>query len=89
MERRGGTSEVVNLIYFHIERVADVMRKEGESGMRKQRSDVFLRSSLQVVNSKDFVPFFDESLTKVGTQKSSASGNENLFHFAVQVNIIR
>ena len=57
VNRRGGTSEIVNLIYLDIQRKCDIMPQQFESRILDQIQNIVLVPRKKVVDAKDFMTF--------------------------------
>jgi hypothetical protein len=51
------------------------MLNKGESGIRMKAADIFNRPCYQVIDAQDFMPQVQESITKMGANKSGTPGN--------------
>ena len=70
MNGRGRAGEIVNLIYFNVEREGHVMPDEFKARMRKQVLDVRARSAEEVIDAYDVRAAFEQAFTEVGAEKT-------------------
>jgi hypothetical protein len=79
MDGRGGTSQVVYFVYFHIEREGDVMPDDFEAGVGEEVFDVLFGAGEEVVHADDFAAFLQEAFAEVGSQESGSACDEDAF----------
>src|SRR5262249_9113934 len=72
-----GAGEIINLVDFDIERKADIVSNELESGVRHEARHIRPRCCEEVVHAEDLVPAGEQSLTQMGAYESGASCDKN------------
>jgi hypothetical protein len=77
MNRRGGACEIVYLIGFDVQRKANIVPNEFETGMVSQMRDVRLISGKQIVDTDDFVAAINQSIDEMGSKETGTTSNSN------------
>jgi len=80
MDRRGGTSEVVDLVHLQIDRLGNIVADELEVGMADQMADIVLVAGKEIVQTQNVVTLGKEPVAEVGAQKTRAAGDQYSFH---------
>jgi hypothetical protein len=75
MNRRCRTCKVIDLIYLHVQRMGDIVSKQLEVFIVEQVVNISSISCEKIVHAENFVSFFEKSVTKVASQKTSAAAN--------------
>jgi hypothetical protein len=65
---------------FHEQVVRDIVVDELEAWVSSKMGDVIGAAGDQVVNANDRVPFGNESIAQVRTEKTSAAGHNGNWH---------
>lgn len=76
VNRRGGTCQVIDLIYLNIEREGDVVAHQLKMWIIQQVRNVVFRASKEIVDADDIVTLGKQTLAKVRAKKAGATGNE-------------
>jgi hypothetical protein len=72
-----GASKIVNLVNLDIEREANIVAHQLESGVSDQMFYVTPCARKEVVDTEYFVPAIEQALHKVRAEKSSSTGHQN------------
>jgi hypothetical protein len=65
MDRRGGTGEIVTLVYLNIERETNIMTRYLEHGVRQQMLHVMSRSRVAIIDAQNFVAALKQSFAQM------------------------
>jgi hypothetical protein len=76
MHRGGGAGEVIDLIDFEQDRFDDVVADDFEVLIVAQMENVRTLAAEVIVEADDLVPFFEQALAEMGTEKAGAAGNK-------------
>jgi len=92
MDRGGRAGKIIDFVHFDIEREGDVVTEELKIGVLHQMNDISLRSRIKIVHAQDIETPSQKMLTEMGTQETSAPGNQYsdaifVFHFLSPVEI--
>src|SRR5579872_5046180 len=74
-----GTSEIVNFVYFNVERERDVVTQKFESRICVQMLDIAFGTGEQIVDAHDFMSQREKSIDEMRAEKAGASGNQGAF----------
>jgi hypothetical protein len=77
MDRRRRTGEVIDLVRMQIQRIRDVVPHHLETRVFAKMSDIAPAAGEEVVDTDDFVPFPQQALAQVRTQKTGTSCHDN------------
>jgi hypothetical protein len=66
VNRRRRTRQIVDLIDLHIKRKGNVVAKEFKIGIPHQMGDISLGPRIEIVDAKDIVAIFEETVAKTG-----------------------
>src|SRR5215203_4327639 len=76
MDRRRGTSQVVDLIHLHVQRKRHVMAHQFETLVVEQMFDVAARSAKEIIDTNDVGASGQEALTKVRAEKTRTASHQ-------------
>jgi hypothetical protein len=62
---------------FDFQRIGDVVSDERESGIVAELVEVRERAGDEIIDADNFVAFFEKSFAKVGTNETTATGNQS------------
>lgn len=79
MDRRGGTGQVVDFVYFHKKRKGHVMTHELEAWLTMQVVNVAFGASEQVVHAQDFMSLLQQAITQMRTEEAGSTSDQNSF----------
>jgi hypothetical protein len=79
VDGRGGTSEIVDLIYLNVERKCHVMTQKFEAGIQMEMLQISFGAGEQVVNTYYVMPLPEQAIDKMGSEEASASRYEDAF----------
>jgi hypothetical protein len=79
MYRRGRTGEIVNLVYFYVERKSNVVPQELKRRRLQKVRNVPLRSGKAIVGADDIVALADQPIAEVASEEPCPAGNKNSF----------
>ncbi len=77
MARRGGAGQVVDFVNLQQDRLGNIVADELEIRPAQQMRDVDLLAGEEVVEADHVVPFIDQPLAQMRTQKSGAAGDQD------------
>jgi hypothetical protein len=75
--RRGGTSEVVDLVHIQHERLRNVVPHEIKVGLRQQVRDVRLLAGEEIIDTDDVMSLLNQPLAQMRPKKTGPAGDEN------------
>jgi hypothetical protein len=76
MDGGGRAGEIVDLVYFRIEREGNVMSDDFEVLMIKQLLDVTASACEEIVNTEDNGPIGEQALAEMRAKEAGTAGNE-------------
>jgi hypothetical protein len=72
-----GASEVINFIYFDMDRLNNIMMYVLEVGVVHKMGDILASTGIEVIQTDNFAVILEKAFTKVGTDEAGSSGNQN------------
>ncbi len=69
----------------HVDDLGHIVPDESEFFIIDKVGQVFPAASHEVIHPNDFVPFFQQTITKMGTEEAGGSGEKNAHEFDLQV----
>ena len=75
MRRRSRTSQIINLIDFHLERIDHIVPDQLEIRILEEVSNILLPTGEKIVQTQDLVPFVKESITQMRAEKARAASD--------------
>src|ERR1044071_1154 len=76
MNRRGRTSEIINLVNFKQDRLNDIVAQQLEARVAEKMKDVFASPREEIVQADDLVPVQQQALAKMRADKTCAACDE-------------
>jgi hypothetical protein len=77
MDRRGRTSEIIDLVHFDIEREGHIVTHQLEARIIQQMRDIGAPAGKEIIDAQDFVSGIDQTLAEMGSQKTGAAGYQD------------
>jgi hypothetical protein len=77
MDRRGRTSEVINLVHFDKQRKRHVVTKHLKAIVVEKIVDIAAGSRGEIIGAKNLVAFIEQKAAKMGSEKARAAGDQN------------
>jgi hypothetical protein len=74
---RSWTSEIIDSVYLELEGIDHVMAYEFKAGIPQKMLDIGLASGEEIIETDDFMLLLDETIAKMGTEKSGSAGDED------------
>jgi len=76
MGRRSGTGQIVDPIHFELEGFDDIMANQLKSWIARKMLDVGFTAREKIIETDNFVPLLDKTITEMGSKESGSPGNE-------------
>src|SRR5512136_1705307 len=76
VDRGGRAGKIIDFVHFDIEREGDVVTEKLKIAVLHQMNDISLRSRIEIVHAQDVETLSQKMLTQMGTQETSAPGNQ-------------
>jgi len=77
VHRRGRAGEIVDLVHLDIERHRHVMAHQLKVRPSEKMRDIVLGAGKEVIEAKDIVAAFHQSVAEMRAEKAGATGNED------------
>ena len=77
VRRRSRAGKIVDAVHLELEWVDHIMANKFEAGIPQKMVDIGLASGEEIIETDDFMPLLDETIAKMGTEKSGSAGDED------------